>query len=132
MNNIVVLSPSTSGKSYFITKNKHNFNNISLVCNEYLSTYHNVKSGIKMYGLAPQVPAGHPLHLYWDELYKIGLDIFYCTNKGSALIYNSINHLSFIKTNYDKLDLRVVLINEEKHREFFLKNGIIIHILIKN
>lgn len=124
MNNIVVLSPSTSGKSYFINKHSHKFNGTSLICNEYLSSYHNVKSGIKMRGLAPQVPMGHPLYMSWDDLYKIGLDIFYCRNKGSALIYNSISHLSYIKTNYDKLDLRVVLIDEEKHRDFFVKKWI--------
>lgn len=118
----VILSPSTSGKSTFIEKNKL-FNNISLYCNELLSSVNNIDNNFHMGSTASMVPTGHELYKPWDEIYKIGLNIFYENPKysNSCLLYNSTKHVSYLVENYPNLELKIVLLNEDIHYKNFIK-----------
>jgi hypothetical protein len=122
MSKIIILSPSSSGKTYFMNKNNFLFNGKKLVCNEFLSSHNNTYGDFRMGSTAALVPSGHEYYKSWDDIYKIGVKLFLNSDKynDSVLIYNSSYHIKYLKENYPDVDLRVVLINEEKHREKFL------------
>jgi hypothetical protein len=69
------------------------------------------------------VPTGHELYKPWDEIYKIGLNIFYENPKynNSCLLYNSTKHVSYLVDNYPNLELKIVLLDEDIHYKNFIK-----------
>lgn len=123
MSKSVILSPSCTGKSFFIEKNKHRFNNFGLICNEYLSTRNNVFGNIRMSSVSTLLPTGHSLYKSWDDIYKIGVNIF--NNDESfndkVLLYNSTSHVRFLLENYPEIKIKIVLIDEETHKNNFIK-----------
>lgn len=122
MNKIILLSPSSSGKTYFMNKNNFIFNGKKLICNEFLSSHNNTYGNFRMGSTAAIVPSGHEYYQSWDDIYKIGVKLFLNSESynNSVLIYNSSYHIKYLKTNYSDIDLRVVLPNEEEHKKNFL------------
>ena len=93
-NKTIILSPISSGKSFFIcSQGKHNS-----YCNEYLSTENNYikDKNINMGGTSPIIPTSHPLYKSWDEVYKIGVRIFSeMDSNNKFLIFNGGLELDF-------------------------------------
>ena len=119
-NKTIILSPISSGKSFFIcSQGKHNS-----YCNEYLSTENNYikDKNINMGGTSPIIPTSHPLYKSWDEVYKIGVRIFSeMDSNNEFLIFNGGGIISWLKKLYNEIDLKIVIIDKDIHYSYFKK-----------
>lgn len=119
INKEIILAPRYSGKSYFIANNifKHN-----IICNEYLSTINYIPKNVNMHATSAMVPETHHLYKSWNDLYKIGIEIFngYSEDKRHILIFNGLEIISFIREKYTELPIKIVLLEEERHKKNWL------------
>ena len=92
----IILSPKCSGKTTF--KN----NNENAICGEFLSSQFNEVKGFKMGFHAALMPTSHPYYKSWDDIYKIGVDIFWKEEEynNKYLIFNGAGIVDWIKKIY--------------------------------
>tara|TARA_R110000744_G_scaffold297355_2_gene407105 strand:+ start:293 stop:820 length:528 start_codon:yes stop_codon:yes gene_type:complete len=113
----IILSPTCSGKTTFEVKREN------VICNEWLSTYNYKPRGIRMGWDAVKLPHSHPLYLSWDEMYKIGVNLFDQgeTPKGEYLIYNCSSHIPWLTDKYSDILIKIVLIDENTHHKHYFE-----------
>jgi len=107
---LIILSPISTGKSTFLNL----LNEENVVCGEWLSSSNYYKKGIKMGSTGALVPTSHPLYKSWDDICKIGVDLFYL-GKWYCMIYNCCSHIQYLKNTYSDIDLKIVMVSEEEH-----------------
>jgi hypothetical protein len=118
----IILSPRCSGKTTFIENYNYKYEDNHLVCNEYLSSYNNIIKNIKIKGDSFVLPETHPLYKNWNDVYKIGIDIFYKENKKNLkLIFNGLNLINYIRNKYEEIPVKIVLIDELTHKKYWNK-----------
>jgi len=118
----VILSPISSGKSYFMEKNNFHYNGYDLYCGEWLSTKNNIIDGINMGGESVFMPPTHKLYKEWCDLYKLGLDEFKnIQSNNSVLIFNGLEVLDIIINEYPEFEISLVLPEYSIHESFWLK-----------
>tara|TARA_R110001592_G_scaffold2637_3_gene15239 strand:+ start:1856 stop:2422 length:567 start_codon:yes stop_codon:yes gene_type:complete len=126
----IILSPRCSGKTIFVQ------NNENAICGEFLSTEYNITKGFKMGAHGALVPAFHPYYKSWEDIHKIGVEKFWESDEfdNKFLIFNGGAIIDWIKKIYfwdcginntivpqKGIALKIVLIDEEIHRSYFLK-----------
>ena len=117
-NKTIILSPRTSGKSFFIlNQGKHNS-----YCNEYLSGINNFIRGINMGCTSTTVPPYHYFYKTWAEIYKIGVKEFWeMDNDNKYLIFNGGEIISWLRELYSDINLKIVIIDKNTHYNYFSK-----------
>jgi len=104
----IILSPTSTGKTFFLLKRD------DVVCGEFISSSNYFKKGIRMGADGTSVPSSHPLYKNWEDIYKIGVDLFYTSNF-KYMVYNCCAHIPYLKNNYSEIAVKIVMIDEEKH-----------------
>ena len=114
MKKLIILSPTCTGKTTFEGPKK------DVTCNEFLSSHNYKPKGINMGFTGTQVPLSHPLYLSLEEMYKIGVDIFYKSGD-KCLVYNMVSHIPWLKNKYNEVEVKIVMVDENIHYERYLK-----------
>ena len=112
---LIILAPISTGKTTFLNQ----LDKESAVCGEWLSSSNYWKKGIKMGATGASVPTSHPLYKSWDDIYKIGVDLFYL-GKWESMIYNCCSHISYLRDTYSEVNLKIVMPSKEEHYNRYL------------
>ncbi len=119
----IILSPTCSGKTWFINNCRYWYRGMRLFCGEYESTSRNYVNNRLMGGSSCFLPESHPLYLNWHDIYKLGVESFYKIdwNFSSVLFYNMPSHISYLRKKFPDIEIKVALPDEELHKKMFMK-----------